>query len=63
MIVVIKIKTKGGGNREVELPATSVEDARKSVQDFYHGCKIIFAKIKNGDKNERIIRSDQTETG
>lgn len=62
MIVVVQLVTKRGGKREIELPATSVEDALNSIRDLYVGCTIKFAKIKNGD-NDGSIRSNQTEAG
>jgi hypothetical protein len=36
----IKLRTSGGGKREVDLPATSVQDAIDQIKELYINCTI-----------------------
>jgi len=36
----VKLITNGGGKRELELPATSVQDAIDQTKESYPGCSI-----------------------
>lgn len=37
----VKLRTSGGGKREVDLPATSVQDAIDQTKESYRGCTIV----------------------
>ena len=41
----IKLRTNGGGKREVELDATSISNALEQVTDTYPGCSIDSADL------------------
>jgi hypothetical protein len=36
----VKLKTKDGRKREIEIDATSLQDAREQVNETYKGCTI-----------------------
>lgn len=36
----VKLRTSGGGKREIELNATSISDAYSQAQESYPGCTI-----------------------
>ena len=59
------LTTSGGGKRELELPATSVQDAIDQAKESYPGCNIKAVDLIPQGHNTTIIFSygEQYEVG
>lgn len=58
----VKLRTSGGGKREVELPATSVQDAIDQINQSYPGCTILGTDLMPSNINSIRIYDHGQQT-